>query len=292
MPTITTQVSNTGGAVIINLGLSSGLDPDTSNITLMRYTGSLSAIPVVLYSSTYVPVYVDVGDQLPNHLDFSTTYFYSITDSMGTVTTAGIVPAASILVTSSYIDGLMFRLFTAGIHALDVPAGVTKGYEIRVLQALPFSRGEILPCIVMNLDLLQQEDVGIGRAVDPSFTNTWTIPSWSLRRYSFWVLTRTPQDRDFYKDACISVLMSIMTDVMNTLSQNYRYSFQAAQSQIVDPSPEFSPGFYESNVLLEMTGTVNFAIKTNFGVIESISPTVSATTESPSGGIITEIIIG
>lgn len=291
LPSITATVSNTGGAIVLNLAVSSGLNPDTTNITINRYSGSLTNPSTTLYSGPSIPVYVDVGDQLPNHLDFNTTYFYSITDTNGTTTTLGILPMAKLVVTSSYLDGMLFRLFTAGIHALDVPAGITKGTEIRVLQELPFSRGEILPCIVMNLDLLQQQEVPIGRAIDTSFTNKFVIPTFALRRYSIWILTRTARDRDFYKDACVSVLLSIMTDVMNTLGQNYTYSFQSAQNQIVDPSPEFAPGFYESNVVMEMLGSYNIEIQTNYGLITHISPTVSATYASGGTGIITQIII-
>lgn len=291
MPTIKATVSSTGGCIYLNFGLSPGSDPATATVTLQRYTGSLSATPVTLYSAVFDPVYVDVGDQLPNHLDFNTVYYYSYTDTTGTVFTPPIVPAASLVVMSSYLDGLLFRLFTAGIHALDVPAGISKGTEIRVLQELPFSRGEILPCIVMNLDLLQQQEVAIGRAIDTSFDNSWIIPTYALRRYSFWILTRTARDRDFYKDACVAVLLSIMTDVMEQLGQNYTYTFQAAQSQNVDPSPEFAPGFFESNVMMEMLGEYNVQIHTNYGLIESITPSVSAISMSPSGGIIKQIII-
>ena len=79
---------------------------------------------------------------------------------------------------------------------------------------------------------------------------------------------------------------------MNTLGQNYTYSFQSAQNQLVDPSPEFAPGFYESNVILEMLGTYNVQIQTHYGQIESLAPVVSALAPAPTGvGIITQIII-
>ena len=284
--TITFDVSPTGGCIVLEIMLDPTLDMNTTNIVIQRYTGSLSATPQTLFSGLYTdsPLVVDDGMQMSNHLDFGTTYFYTVTDPNGTVTTPGIVPASTLIVTPSYIDKLLFRLFTAGIKAVSTPAGVTPGSEIRVLQAMSLAKGDVMPFIVMNLDLEQQREVPIGRAVVSTFGKIWTIPSIVFKQYSVWILTRSAVERDFYKDACIGVLLSIMTNVMERIGSNISYSYQAAQSQVVSPEPEFSPGFYEADVHLDIEGTFNISIEINQPLIESIVYGVSGIVDTTIPG--------
>src|SRR5579863_1266236 len=184
-PTIETSVVPTGGTIVLDITLGVTNPPQdqyNTNITIQRYTGSLTATPVTIYSGEYTPIFFDDGEMLPAYLDFATNYYYAITDPTGTTTTPAIVPSPSLLVYSNYLDKLMFRLFSAGMSALAVPAQYN---AIRVLQALPLTMGSdatVFPFVVMNLDLEQQEHLQIGEDIDASFTNLNIIPMIIMKR--------------------------------------------------------------------------------------------------------------
>lgn len=275
MPTIDSSIVATGGAVLLNIATSAGVDPVSGTITLNRYTGSLTNTPVQLYQGPITPVYIDAGDGLPNYLNFATTYYYSVIDAGGTATTGAIVPSAEVTVYNNYLDELLFRLFSAGISALAVPPAFSR---IRVLQAMPLTlSSELIPFIVMNLDLEQQEFIQIGQSIDTSFTNTFIQPVILRRRYSLSTLTFNARERDFYKDATIAVLYS-MLPALSEIGSDININFQAAQSQVT--SNAAMPGFYEAHIMLDFEGTFNIITTTNFGLISTINPIVSGSTVS------------
>jgi hypothetical protein len=281
MPNISAQVFATGGAVLLDITPSKGVDLYNSPMALYRYTGSLSSSATLLFSGTpYQLKWIDNGDELPNYLDFGTTYFYQVVDSGGTFTTSGIVPATENIIITSYLDKILFRAFSAGINSLALPEGFKK---IRVLEAMPLTQGsEQLPMIVMNLDLEQQTELGIGALVNSSLTNIYEIQVISLRRYSISILTKNAQERDFYKNACVGVFY-IMMQSLSLVGLGFTINYQASNNQCVGSNED--PGFYECVFMLDMTGNFNLQVQTNYGIIESIVPVISATVEVVGGPV-------
>ena len=164
-PTVTATICPTGGAILLNITLgNTALNPNSTLMTIKRFTGSLSAPPTYLLTNQLCNlVYLDTGDGLPSYLDFQTSYYYTVTDPTGTTTIGPIIPTSQLSIFSDYMDGVFFRLFSAGISSVAVPAGFKK---IRVLESLPLtpaSDGSIFPFVVMNLDLEQQENTQINR---------------------------------------------------------------------------------------------------------------------------------
>ena len=285
-PAVTLIASPTGGCVVLDIELGSPtlmLAPViyTTPITIKRYTGSLSSTPVTIYNNLpYTPTYIDAGDNLPNYLDFGTSYWYSVTDPTGTTVVGPIVPAPQLAVFSNYLDGLLLRLFSAGVSAIAVPPGFN---AIRVLQAMPLtpaSDATEFPFIVMNLDLEQQEELQIGEDVLFSLNNINILPLIITRRYSINILSHNAQERDFYKDSVLGVCYTMMI-ALNQAGQGFTYSIQASNTQAGDGLN--MPGFYASIIMLEFTGQFNMTITTTIPPISQIDVDVTAYTGTVSG---------
>jgi hypothetical protein len=267
---ISSNVSPTGGVVILNITYDPSISLATNQVAIYRYTGSLSSSAALIYSGLAAPVVVDDGEGLPSYLDYNTSYFYQVIDPSGITTTAGITPAAQINILSNYLDKLFFRLFSAGINSVVVPVGFP---QITVMQAMPLTWGsELLPFVVMNLDLEQQSAIQIGEGVNTSTTNTWIIPRIVFRRYSISILTQNPQHRDFYKDACVGVVYSTI-NTLNQIAQDLTITYQLAQSQVTGDLKD--PSFYETQIMVDVEGVFNTVVTTSFGIIQSIAPMVS-----------------
>lgn len=275
MPTIQTQIVATGGSIMITVTPSTGAS--SGNVTISRSVGALSNPQTIIYNGPYGGgsdnesiVCIDDGEALPSYLDTSQTYFYHVTDSGGTATTSGIQPLAQLTVIPNWFDKLLFRLFKAGIDSLTVPNNFKKA---DVLQAMPLTWGsEKLPMVTMNLDLQQQRYVGIGRDVYSAETNTQVKSMIVARTYSITTLSQSAAERDYYKDACYGIAMSIMP-TLASIGQNMEYSIQAAQSQA--SAREMMPGFYVADINFDITGMFNVTVTTAYGVINTITPIVS-----------------
>jgi hypothetical protein len=285
MATVVTAVqSPTGGAVSLIIKLDPSLNPYSAAMTIQRYTGSLSNTPVTIYSGVATLIYIDAGDSLPAYLDFTTPYWYAVTDPSGTVVVGPITPTAQLIVWSNYLDKLLFRLFSAGMSALAVPEGFAK---IRVLENMPLTMGSEatdFPFVVMNLDLEQQEEIQIGEAVvNPGLVNLQVIPYIVHRVYSMSVLSLNAKERDFYKDACLSAWLT-MQSVLDLIGQNLTMNWQATNTQSAGEGLKI-PGFYEAAIMLDLTGQFNVSLQTNYPIISSVAGTVSGYTATPTGGL-------
>lgn len=290
MPSIVPSISPTGGVIVLEITPSIGVDISTGMLTVQRYAGSLINAATTIYSGVFAPVIIDDGEQLPNYLDAATTYFYTAFDTGGVTTTPGIQPVAKLAVTQTYLDKLLFRMFSSGVNSLNLPTGIS---QIRVLQAMPLTlSSELMPFAVMNLDLEQQEQIQIGEGfasqtlVGPD--GTGTIPSIVLRRYSLNVLTLNAKERDFYKDACIGVVYS-MLPVLQSIGNDVHFEYQAAQSQVANSAT--MPGFYLVTVMIDIQGIYNVQVDfqgTRLGdgglpFITSVAGTVTAYTSAATG---------
>ena len=280
-PSISSFVSPTGGVIVLKIIPSTGVDLVNTPASLIRHEGSLVGSGVPIFSGAPLPlVYIDDGEKLPKYLDFGTTYFYTYTDPGGTVTTPGIVPSSQLQIFGGYLDKLIFRLFSAGMSSLAVPKGFN---QIRVLESMPLSMGSAgtyFPFVVMNLDLEQQEAMQIGQNVEFYENNVNIMPLLVFRRYSLSILSHNAYERNFYKDAAIIVLQTMMF-ALHAIGQNVEFSFEATQNQVSDGVE--SPGFYEAVIMLDFTGQFNISFYTNYPIIESITPVITSSTYPTSG---------
>lgn len=280
-PSISSFVSPTGGVITLHITPSSGSDPRTTPASITRYENSISGSGTVIVSGAPLSlVFVDDGEKLPKYLDFSTPYYYVYNDPGGIATVGPIVPSSQLQIFGGYLDQLIFRLFSAGMSSLAVPKGFN---AIRVMEEMPLSMGSLgtyFPIVVMNLDLEQQEAMQIGQNVEFYPTNTNIMPLLVFRSYSMSILSHNAKERDFYKNAAIVVLQTMMF-TLRSIGQNIEYTFQATQNQVSDGT--MGPGFYEAVIMCDFTGQFNISFQTNYPIIESIVPVISATTAVISG---------
>lgn len=283
-PFILPTVASTGGIIALDITQSPGLNVVTTPIALYR-TNQLTSSSTLIYSGLMTPVYIDIGDGLPNYLDLVTPYSYTMIDPGGTYTTSGIVPSGYLNIFSTYIDKLMLRMFTAGLATITVPQGFKK---VRVLQAMPLSMGSegtIFPFIVMNLDLQQQDFLQIGQAItDDASTNLDVQSLIMFRRYSINMCSLNAFERDYYKDVILSIFYGGIVPILNKIGEVTEIHAQAAQSQA--SSDNLQPGFYVSTIMVELEGIFNYSVDNNFGLIEFIDPDITSTVEFISGSTI------
>ena len=280
-PMIIPTVAATGGIIALDITLSPGLPVVSTPIALYR-TNQTTSSSVLLYSGLATPIYIDIGDALPNYLDLATPYSYTMIDPGGTYTTSGIVPSGYLNVFSTYIDKLLLRMFTAGLATIPVPQGFKK---VRVLQAMPLSMGSegtIFPFVVMNLDLQQQEFLQIGQAItDDASTNLDVQSLIMFRRYSINVCSLNAFERDYYKDVIFSIFYGGIVPILNKIGEVTEIDAQAAQSQ--QSSDNMQPGFYTSTIMVDIHGIFNYSVNNDFGIIEFIYPDIISTVEAISG---------
>lgn len=267
----------TGGAIVLDFNLD-GVVTVGSPMTISRATstdGVLSGF-TTLYSGDAASPFIDVGDALPQPLTAGTAYVYEITDPTGTVQTAPLQPGGALVIEDDGVTRLLIRLLQAGITNLTLPArlqspGVLNQGRPIVSNAMPITGFPPLPFIVVNQDLVQQENVPIGQnVVQPNADNLWTQSSYAKKIWRVSVLTRTPDERDFYRDSLIAIFQSLLGSVFARIGANMSHRYQAASGQTSDEYQGKSPGFYFADVMLEVLGTFNFTIATSFGRIDAI----------------------
>jgi len=262
LPVIEYTVILTGGVISFNI---------TSDQTTLQFQRSSDGgnTWTTLYNglTTGIGTYIDAGDQTNAHLDFNTSYIYQVTDASGTVQTPPITPSASMQVYSDDMTYLIIRMVQASLDAIARPVSI---FPAKVLTAMPLSRTPELPLVTVNLDLVQQSYVGIGRNVPDSSTNQYNIPGMALRRFSVWVLAQNVETRNFYHDALIGFLCSIMSTAFSQagINMDNKYQYQATQGQKTS-GPE-SPGFYYSQIMFDMHGPLNIGVTTNYGSVTNI----------------------
>jgi hypothetical protein len=96
------------------------------------------------------------------------------------------------------------------------------------------------------------------------------------------VLALNVRERDFYKDACLSAWFT-MQPVLSLIGQDLVTDWQATNTQTADDLK--IPGFYESAIMLELTGQFNISMQTQYPIISSIVGTVSGYTATRKGAL-------
>lgn len=271
MPSITYSIVPTGGAINLFPVASSG----ATSMVLTRYvSGSTGLGPgTVLVSGAVVPYFLDVGDQTGTALVGANEYVYELSDSGGVVYTPGIYPSSEITIVPDQLTEILLRLFEAGVNNLVPPPGI-KTPSFR--HAMPIDQLPALPLIVLNQSLLQQEQIPVGQNVENADeSGDWTLTGFAKRIYLISVLTRDPIELEYFRDAVIGIFNAILGSVMSQIGINVSHRYQAASGQDSEDSTR-APGFYYSDMMIELTGTYNVGITTNYGIIQTISGTVSS----------------
>jgi hypothetical protein len=285
----------TGGAVslLFNTGVS-------GTIALARATSGVGGISAytTLYSGATLTesgknqFFLDYGDGLPSPLVSGTTYVYQLTDTdSSTVQTGGVLTPSAFNLESDGITQILIRLLQAAVTNNVPPEGVKPA---RITQAMPLNGIVPLPMIVITPELLQQGDQKIGEDVElPDKNNIWTMSEFAEFLYRVSVLATTAVERDYYRDLMIAAFKIAQAYVFQFLGDNITHTYQAASYQVSDLPNNKLPGFYGCDVMLSMIGTFNLAIFTSYGLIETITATVSGTPYGTGGvsGIIEAIEI-
>lgn len=268
-PCISWQVAPTGGIMILKMQSAA---PANSWSLVRAIVAGASPSQVTLFQAPEYtqPVFLDIGDGTKAPLDPTLSYQYTFTTAAGTVTTDAIVPSASITLEPDHLTAVLLRALTAGFRSLVIPAAFND--RPRVFHAMPMGIQPTLPMVSLNGTLLQQGDIPIGQNNPSNITsNTLAIGGQALRHYTIAVMASTVEEREFYRDATLGIFNSILGPILNAIGENSTHRFQVHSSQVVGSGQQ--PGFFYSEILLELTGTFSVSVSTSYGVIETITGT-------------------
>lgn len=267
-PNISWQVAPTGGIVILKLA--SAAPAVSWSLVRSVVSGSNLVEQTTLFTAPECiqPVFLDIGDGTKAPLNPTQNYQYAFTTASGTVVTPQILPSASITLEPDHLTAILLRALTSGFRSLVIPAGFSN--RPQVFHAMPMGIQPTLPMVSLNGTLMQQADIPIGQNNPNNIdTNTLVIGGLALRHYTIAVMTSTVDEREFYRDAVLAIFNAILGPILNAIGENATHRFQVHSSQVTGAGQQ--PGFYFSEILLELTGSFSVAVSTTYGVIESIT---------------------
>ena len=270
-PDVAATVIPTGGA--IRLDMPGYLTPPSgvAAYTLSRAVSGSSGLGAFtqLYSGAPQPVYLDVGDMLPQPLDMTAGYVYRVADSTGITQIGPIVPAPSLIYNEDPLTQILIRLIQAGVNGQQPPAGYGAGpYNTppQVTTRMPQGGLAAMPFIVLNLDLIQQTQTGLGQDVpNISAGNEWTIWVNAKRMWRISVMCGNASARDFYRDLLLNVFQVIKPTVFAYIGLDVTSEIQAASGTDADEWDGKVPGFYFADIMLTLNGVLNTTIFTGYG---------------------------
>jgi hypothetical protein len=177
---------------------------------------------------------------------------------------------------------LLIRLLQVALNNLPRPDGIG---VVQITTRMPVNGWQAMPCIVVNLYLIKQSEVEIGEDVEnPLPDNTWTLWVNATRTWRVTILSSAVDERDYYRDALLSVFRVLKATVFSQIGQNVRHSFQAESYASVDEMNGIIPGFYGADLLLTLDGVFPAALMTNYPPIAAVA---SNPTITPNRSIIT-----
>lgn len=269
-PTVAVSGVGVGGAVIFDLP--DYLQPP-SGVTFMAMSRAVSGVSglgafTTFYSGMPLPKYVDAGDGTPAPLFSGSAYVWNVTDDRGTTQVGPIQPLSMVTSAPDYFTNLLIRLLQGSLNCLTLPNGIK---PVQITTKMPQQGLGALPFIVVNLDLIQQTEVEIGK--DTPFSNNNNILTLFSNAKRIWrvsVFSADAQERDYYRDTLLMNFQVLRMTVFTVLGYDVSHSFQAASGTDSKEWDGHSPGFYYADLMLELDGVFLTAITTNFGVIDEI----------------------
>jgi hypothetical protein len=271
LPRIAYEVMPTGG--IVSLALSAS---GTALLERQAGDGAWQS----LYDGEPLPLWIDDGSLLNAPLDASTAYTYRLTDANGVVVTPAITPAATLSLEPDGVLSLIMRMMQAGFTNLPMPSGYVRP---RIVHAMPLTWGgtPILPIVTINLDYGPvMEEVQIGQGVNAYLSETGVVTSQVRRRFSITALSLSAAEREFYRDAILKIFSVMAPRVFGKIWDDTRFSFQAYSSQ--KSKDEMGPGFYYTQVMLDLVGSLNAFVANDYGVMEVIDITPTGEVDTTS----------
>lgn len=277
---VTPSVIPTGG------GISLDFQPyaTTGAVLLQRATSGASGLSAwtQLYSGDFQCIFIDMGDELPTPLASGSQYVYQYTDPYGNVTqTPPLTPAGAIQIEDDGLTRLIIRILQAGLDNLALPGNVGK---IDVRQEMNTQNFPVMPFVVVNLDLLQQSDIPIGQQVqDPNQQGIWTVAGLAKRIWRVSTFCRTAEERDYYRSAIIAIFEASLFQPLGPIGQNMKHTYQASSGQEAQDSKLQIPGYFYSDIMIDVVGQLNLAIVAPYGIISTIGITGVVTGVGTSG---------
>lgn len=273
-PSITTEILPTGGVVALSLSSADQVGPWVLTRSIVGST--LPAVTVYSgpplspkQSPSWPMDWIDAGDGTTLPLSPAASYTWTFTTAAGTVTTASVQPACMITVQPDQIEEIIVKMLQAGIESLRVPEGFQN--KPKIFHAMPLTGQPALPLISINESLIQQEHIGIGDSTNPDVqNNAYNVSAIVSRRFSITVMCTSVEERKFYRDSIISIFRVMAGPALSKLGTNVTHRFQAANSQVV--SRDQSPGFFYSDIMIDLSGMFGVSVVTAFGTVAAIDP--------------------
>jgi hypothetical protein len=222
----------------------------------------------------YKWLYLDLGDGTNLPLNASQVYTYTFASTNAASGVEVVTPACSLVISQDGYLSIFMRCLQAGLNNIQLPiAGTGKIRPPTIQIAMPLTGAPTMPLITVAPLLLQQKVVPIGHGSNSDYQNNqYGIYEQVMRRYSVSVFAETPLERDFYTTAVITVFKSVLYPILNNMGQNVTTDFQASYMQMTDPQP----GFYGSEVSLDMQGNMIASVSTSYGPVTAVVPVVDA----------------
>lgn len=292
-PPVSLNPIPTGGAVRLDLyrGADGAYAPPSGVVACTISRAASGAAYVQIYSGAPLPVWLDTGDSLPGPLASGTAYYWRVADDTGTTQVGPVVPASAVDYVPDQLTQLFVRLMQCGVNCLDPVPVTPQGRDPKlptVTTRMPQNGLGALPFVVVNPELIEQSETGIGQDVpNPDQDNRWTIVVNATRAWRISLFCFTPTERDFYRDAILAMFQVWHQAVFTQIGLNVSHRFIAHSGTDASEGEMRAPGFFDADILLTVDGTFPVAVLTALNYIEEIDASV---TLEPNGTAFTATV--
>lgn len=275
MISISGSVAPTGGVVVLQV---SGIAGAPLVYSRSIGSGAYSTIYTVTNPIKSYDVFVDYGEGLQGPLPSNQgNYNYQVSDSVTTGVCSGLVPYQSLLVQPDFATILVERSLEAGILNLTLPSGYQRP---SVIHEMPRAGYQALPYILINQITLEQSNTQIGQDVPsvqitPTGAPSQTLAVLARRTWRCEVFCRTAGEREYYRDAVLSIFQSILASIFQPLQLDISHSFIVHSDQMV--GKDLDPGFYFSDILFRTEGIFNVGLNPSYSTINNILSDIVST---------------
>ena len=268
MIAVTGSIAPTGGVVILTV---SGISGGPLVYSRSFGSGAYTTIYTVENPSSSYDVFVDYGEGLQGPLPSNQgNYNYQVTDVSGTAYASGLAPYQSLQVNPDFATVLVERSIEAGLMALSLP----QGYNRPVIRhEMPKDGFLPLPFVTINQIMMAQTRTQIGQDVPatligPAGVQNQTLAIMAKRTWRIEIFTKTAGEREYYRDAILSIFASMLASIFQPLSLDMNHSFMVHSDQRV--GKDMDPGFYFSDILYTTEGIYNVGLQANYTPVNNI----------------------
>lgn len=277
LPEVEISAVPTGGAAVLKMREYLVPPSGVTSLTIERSVSGASGLSpfVSIYSGAPVPVFLDIGDGLPEPLDSSAQYVWRVTDQRGATVTNPYVPEWRIATSPDQLTQIFIRLIQGAVNAMPVPDGYVRP---QVTTQYPRNGWQAMPFIVVNLELIQQQEVAIGGDIPtPDTDNNWVFWMNAKRLWRVTIQCAGAEERDFYRDQLLAVFRVIQSTAFSPLGYNVRQSVQSVSYVDTDFMAGGTPGFYAADAMCEIDGILPITVLTDYGRIATVAATGTVT---------------